>query len=106
MIGPDELVWNLREYAKRDDEYSEVLLTAAATVEELVRRYAAAVDALDYAHSEGFQWPVDPFCDAALAFADIDAAIDRLNFAYGTCVSCETPHRVKIQTQLVKGGAK
>lgn len=44
----------------------------------LLRNYAAAVDALDFAHSDGFEWPHDPFGEVALVFADIDNARDRL----------------------------
>ncbi len=36
----------------------------------LARKYAAAWAALDFAHSEGFEWPTDPFGPEALAFAD------------------------------------
>jgi hypothetical protein len=48
----------------------------------LLRYFAAACDALDYAHAEGFEWPIDPFGDAALAFADVEGAVERL--AQGT----------------------
>jgi hypothetical protein len=64
-------------------------------------RLAAAYDALDFAHSEGFEWPIDPFSDVAIAFADPATVADRaecqkcgagkystLSIIDGLCMEC------------------
>jgi hypothetical protein len=43
-----------------------------------LRYLAAAFAACDYAHSEGFEWPMDPFGEVALAFADPAEALQRI----------------------------
>lgn len=50
----------------------------ACLTADLLSRYAAACDALDFAHSEGFEWPVDPFSSTAIAFADPETAWDHI----------------------------
>jgi hypothetical protein len=51
-------------------EAAEAISSLLNALTSLSRKYAAAEMALDYAHSEGFEWPSDPFGEVALAFAD------------------------------------
>jgi hypothetical protein len=48
----------------------DVLREVRAERDMALRYLAAALDACEYADSEGFQWPMDPFGEVALAFSD------------------------------------
>jgi hypothetical protein len=80
----------------QDDPHSTTIEELCNHLERAVRLYAAAYDACEYAHGEGFEWPVDPFSGLALTFANVGAADERLSVDLATCVSCDTPHRVEI----------
>ena len=69
--------WSPR-LAQPQAENGEAPVPNLPTYNELLRHYAALLDAVDYAHSEGFEWPADPFGPAALAFANVDAAVEQL----------------------------
>jgi hypothetical protein len=64
--------------AQSQAENGEAPVPYLPTYDQLLRCYAAACDALDFAHSEGFEWPHDPFGEIAFAFADVDRATWRL----------------------------
>ena len=65
--------------------------TALMALDRLARKYVAAVDALSYADSEGFEWPIDPQEGIALAFADPTAVPEYEAILRSLMVSREVP---------------
>jgi hypothetical protein len=62
----------------QDDPHSGTIAELCEVLEVTLRHYAAAADALDFAHDEGFEWPTDPYGAPAFAFADMDGAAKRI----------------------------
>lgn len=97
MTSPFELIDAAMYLASgQEDQASKTIEQLCNHLERAVRLYAAAYDACEYAHSEGFEWPVDPFSGLALTFANVGAADERLSVDLGTCHSCDPPHRIEI----------